>query len=96
MEPRLVASLDLHSRYQIAQFRLTNKGGSSAHDVRLTWTTPLLTEKDTEVILGHDGHLPVLAAGDVASVPLGLSHKLTQWTPGATDSAEPRRECHGS
>lgn len=84
MEPRLVASVDLHSRYQMAQFRLTNTGGSSAHDLRLTWTTPLLTEEGKEVMLGHDGHLPVLVAGDVASVSLGLSHKLTQWTPGAT------------
>lgn len=45
MEPRLVASVDVRSRYQVAQFRLANKGGSSAHDIRLTWTTPLLTEK---------------------------------------------------
>jgi hypothetical protein len=44
----------------------------------------LLTEKGKEAIIGHDGHLPVLPPGDVASVVLGLSHNLTQWTTGAT------------
>lgn len=76
MQPRLVASGDVRSRYQVAQFRLTNKGGSSAHDVQLTWTKPLLTVEGSPSVIGDDGYLPVLAAGESATDYLGLSHEV--------------------
>ena len=76
LEPILVASVDMRSRYGIAQFRLTNKGQSAAFDIRLEWTRPLLTAQGNQVTVGKDGYIPVLAPGECASALLGGSHDI--------------------
>lgn len=41
-QPHPYPFIDASSRYQLLQLRITNFGGSSAHDVRLEWNEPVL------------------------------------------------------
>lgn len=75
-EPNPVPMIDLRSRYQLAQFRITNRGGSSAHQVRITWEQQLRDAKGEDVLLGRDVAIPVIPEGENASVLLGSSHKF--------------------
>jgi hypothetical protein len=72
-EPNPVPVIDLRSRYQLAQFRITNHGGTSAHDVRIAWQQQLRDAEGNDVLLGRDVAIPVIPHGDSASVLLGGS-----------------------
>jgi hypothetical protein len=75
LEPNVRPSLDFRNRYQLAQFRVANRGGSAAYDVRITWDNQLKTVEGLPVqIFGPTGVLPVLLAGDEATILLGQSH----------------------
>jgi hypothetical protein len=76
LEPHLVTSIDTGRRYGLAQFRVTNKGGSSAHEVHLEWKHPLLKVDGSTVVIGNDGHVPVIAVGESASALIGASHEM--------------------
>jgi len=87
LEPNVVVSFDFRSRYQLAQLRISNRGGSPAYDVRIDWQTPLKTTENKDVsILGPSGVLPILSPKDDASVLLGQSqaflnaNQQTVWT----------------
>jgi len=73
-QPNPVPVLDLRSRYQMVQLRITNHGGAPAHDVRITWDRPLEDSDGKEVLLGRDVPVPVIPQGESASVLLGVSH----------------------
>jgi hypothetical protein len=73
-EPNPVPLIDLRSRYQLAQFRITNTGGSSAHQVRIAWSQRLRDSRGEDVLLGRDVAIPVIPEGESASVLLGASH----------------------
>lgn len=73
-EPNPVPIIDLRSRYQLAQFRITNHGGASAHDVMISWQQQLRDATGKDVLLGRDVAIPVIPEGESASVLLGASH----------------------
>ena len=73
------ASLDFRTRYQLVQFRVANRGGTAAYDVRVKWENQLQTSGGVPVqIFGPSGVLPVLLAGDEATIFLGQSHAFLQ------------------
>lgn len=74
LKPNPVPEFDLRSRYQLAQIKITNYGGSPAYDVEVKWDRPLLRNDGTEVMLGAKGTIPVLDPGSNASVALGVGH----------------------
>jgi hypothetical protein len=76
LKPNLIPQFDLRNRYLLAQFQVTNLGGSSAYDVEIVWDRPLLKCDDSEVKLGTKGTIPALAPGASASVSLGVSHEF--------------------
>jgi hypothetical protein len=73
-EPNPVPLIDLRSRYQLAQFRITNTGGSSTHQVRVEWKQQLRNSKGEDVLLGRDVAIPVIPEGESASILLGASY----------------------
>lgn len=75
-KPNPVPIIDVRSRYQLAQFRITNHGGASAHDVRITWQQQLRNAAGEEVLLGRDVAIPVIPERESASVLLGSSHRF--------------------
>lgn len=77
-EPNPVPIIDVRSRYQLAQFRITNHGGASAHNVRIRWEQQLKNASGEEVLLGRDVAIPVIPEGEDASVLLGSSHRFFQ------------------
>lgn len=48
-QPYPYPSIDLTSRYGLIQLRVTNYGGSAAHDICLHWHQPLLNSQGEEV-----------------------------------------------
>jgi hypothetical protein len=74
LEPNPVPWIDLRSRYGMAQFRITNHGGSAAYDIRLSWERPLHDAGDRIVTLGIDTPIRVLAPRQSASVLIGIPH----------------------
>jgi hypothetical protein len=72
-EPNPVALFDFRSRYQLAQFRITNRGGTAAHDVKISWERPLCDSEGKTVMLGCDAPIPVIPQGESASVLMGSS-----------------------
>jgi hypothetical protein len=87
LEPVIRASFDFRHRYGLAQFRVANRGGSAAYDLRIEWDNPLQTVDGGLVqIFGPSGILPVLLPGDEASSLLGQSnaffaaHSQTTWS----------------
>jgi hypothetical protein len=88
LQPALQASFDFRNRYELAQFRVANRGASAAYDVRIEWDKPpLQTVEGLPVqIFGPSGILPILLPGDEASFLLGQSHAFlsahleTKWS----------------
>jgi hypothetical protein len=72
--PNPVPIIDVRSRYQLAQFRITNHGGASAHNVRIVWHVQLRDANGTDVLLGRDVAIPVIPERESASVLLGSSN----------------------
>jgi hypothetical protein len=65
--PNPVPVIDVRSRYQLAQFRITNHGGSSAHNVRIAWQQQLKDSTGLDVMLGRDVAIPVIPERESAS-----------------------------
>jgi hypothetical protein len=85
-QPNPVPSIDLRSRYGLAQFRITNHGRSVAQDVLVKWDRPLLDADGQAVGLGSESAIPALGPGQTASVLLGVPHSWLEKTPKATFS----------
>jgi hypothetical protein len=73
-QPNPAVVLDLRSRYQLAQFRITNHGGAAAHNVRITWQRQLRDADGNDVLLGRDVPIPVIPQGESATVGMGVSN----------------------
>ena len=61
--PDPIPSIDVTSRYGLLQLRVTNFGGSPAHNIRLSWNYPLMNSKNERVVIGadqSDPNIPVL------------------------------------
>jgi hypothetical protein len=76
--------IDLRNRYQLAQFRITNHGGSAAHNVRITWQQQLRDAEGKEVLLGQSTAIPVIPERESASVSLGSSNAFVLKHPDTT------------
>ncbi|MBI4219437.1 MAG: hypothetical protein HY682_04775 [Chloroflexi bacterium] len=81
IESNPVPTFDLRSRYDLAQLRVTNRGGSPAYAIAITWDAALRDEDGREVVLGGDNKIPVLPAGETASICLGTAHGFLAKTP---------------
>ncbi len=84
IEPNPTPAFDLRSRYDLAQLRVTNRGGSPAYGVRVVWDDPLRDEDGQEVAVGLDNTIPVLGPGETASVGLGTAHGFMAKTADTT------------
>jgi hypothetical protein len=73
LEPSLLPNLDLRSRTSVAQFKVTNHGGSHAYDVRIAWDRRIPALKSEYVSLG-DAPIPMIPKGESASVLVNSSH----------------------
>ena len=78
LEPDPAPLSDLRSRYQLAQFRILNRGQSAALDVQIEWADqkPLLDAKGKEVTFGSAAPIPVIPPGKSASIDLGTSNEF--------------------
>ena len=83
LEPSLLPAIDLRSRTNLAQFKVTNHGGSHAYDVLITWDRPLPTLKGTTVALGETP-IPMIPRGEGASVLIDSSHEFIRKQPDTT------------
>lgn len=88
LEPNPVPIIDLRSRYQLAQFRITNHGGGSAYDVTIIWQRQLRDAEGNDVLLGRDIAIPVLPKGESASVALGVDSSFLSAHPDTTCSGK--------
>jgi hypothetical protein len=84
LEPNPVPAFDVRSRYDLAQLRVTNRGGSPAYRIQITWDEPLRDEDDGVVVLGIDNTISVLGPGETASIGLGTAHGFMAKTPDTT------------
>jgi hypothetical protein len=71
LEPNLQPAIDARSRYGLVQFRILNKGQTSAHDIAVKWSQPLHRVGGEAVSIGEAGKIRVLLAGESTSVLLG-------------------------
>ncbi len=76
--------IDLRRRYQIAQFRITNQGGSPAFDVCITWEQGLTDAEGQDVVLGSSHSVPVIPTGESASVFIGTANRFMEAHKDAT------------
>jgi hypothetical protein len=63
MLPNPYPSIDVQSRYELLQLRITNFGDSVAHNIRIKWDQPLLNSKGEPVVIGQntdDPYIPIL------------------------------------
>jgi hypothetical protein len=80
-QPYPYPSIDVQSRYELMQLRVTNFGGSAAHDIWLRWDTPLLHPKGQIVRFTKNENvpdIPVLLPKESASILVGGSHEMFQ------------------
>ncbi len=75
LEPSLLPAIDLRSRTNLAQFKVTNHGGSHAYDVLIAWDRPLPNLDGTTVSLGGTP-IPMIPRGESASVLIDSSHQF--------------------
>ncbi len=78
LAPNPVPVIDLRRRYELAQFRVTNHGGATAHDVKIIWQRQLQDAEGKDVLLGRDVAISVIPEGESASVLLGSSHNFVR------------------
>lgn len=76
LAPNPVPMIDMRRRYQLAQFRIVNHGGGTAHDVKIVWERQLRDSNGQDVLLARDVAIPVIPEGESASVVLGSSHSF--------------------
>ena len=81
LAPNPVPWIDMRSRYQVAQFKISNRGASSAYNVQLGWEQPLENAQREPVLLGVNSAIPIIGPGEDASINLGLDFEyLKVWT----------------
>lgn len=72
-------SIDIKSRLDLMQLRITNYGGSVAHNVNIIWDKPLLNDKEEQVRFTKQigaPEIPVLLPNESVAVLIGASHTL--------------------
>lgn len=84
LAPNPVPWIDMRSRYQLAQFKISNRGASAAYEVRLSWDQALENTKREQVTLGAKSAIPIIGPGEEASVNLGLDFEYIQAWPDTT------------
>jgi hypothetical protein len=72
-QPAVLPAIDLRSRTNLAQFTMTNHGGSHAYSVAVKWDRPLLGRDGKPIALGAEP-IPMIPKGESASV-LVTSHQ---------------------
>lgn len=80
-EPQLVLTLDATSRYQLVQLRLKNIGRSSAHDVCISWDSPLHTAEGDQARFADVENGPevaILGPGESVSTRLDVAHRFME------------------
>lgn len=75
LEPSLLPAIDLRSRRNLAQFTVTNHGGSHAFDVQISWDRPLPASGGTTISLGAEP-IAMIPRGHSASVLIDSSHQF--------------------
>jgi hypothetical protein len=75
LEPSVLPAIDLRSRTNLAQFKITNHGGSHAYDVEIKWDRPLPALEGKNVTLGEKP-IPMIPKGESASVLINSSHEF--------------------
>ncbi len=78
-QPDPYPSIDVTSRYQIMQLRVTNYGGSVARNVSLEWNKPLLNAQNQQVqFMGQEGapDIAVLLPGQSIAARLGTEIEM--------------------
>jgi hypothetical protein len=83
LEPSLLPAIDLRSRTNLAQFKVTNHGGSPAYGVAIKWDRPLPALDGTNVTLGEKP-IPMIPKGESASVLINSSHEFMRKLPDTT------------
>jgi hypothetical protein len=79
LKPYPYPFIDDSSRYGLTQLVVKNFGGSTAHNIKLIWDTPLLNHKGEEVRfsgLNSELDIKVLLPGDSISTLIGASFDL--------------------
>lgn len=79
--PQLYLSIDVTSRYNLAQVVLRNVGGRPAFDIYLTWDQPLLDHKGVPITFtGRADGLaaPVLMPGETLSAVIDVTSDLAK------------------
>jgi hypothetical protein len=74
-QPAVLPAIDLRSRTNLAQFTMTNHGGSHAYSVAVKWDRPLLGRDGKPIALGAEP-IPMIPKGESASVLVTSSHDL--------------------
>lgn len=78
-QPYPYPSIDLKSRYGFMQLRLTNYGGSTAHNIRIKWHKPLLNNRGELVCFSdNELELSILLPKQSVSVLVGSARELYQ------------------
>jgi hypothetical protein len=82
--PDLVPSIDVRSRYSLAQFRIVNRGKSPAYQIQLTWDLPLKDKNGKDIELGTKVPVPVLWPEENASILIGECNTFITTHPDTT------------
>lgn len=82
-QPALLPAIDVRSRTNLAQFKITNHGGSHAYDVTLAWDRPLQGLDGNTISLGATP-IPMIPKGESASMLITSSHDLIIKNPDTT------------
>jgi hypothetical protein len=82
-QPSLLPSIDLRSRTNLAQFKITNHGGAHAYGVTLTWDRQLINLDGKPIPLGIEP-IPMIPRGESASVLINSSHEFIRKTSDTT------------
>jgi len=75
VQPALLPAIDVRSRTNLAQFKITNHGGSHAYDVTVAWNRPLQGLDGKTISLGA-APIPMIPKGESASMLIMSSHDL--------------------
>jgi hypothetical protein len=80
-KPYPYPSIDVTSRYGLVQLRVTNYGGSAAHDINIKWDKPLLNSREKPIrftIQEGAPEIPVLMPNESISILIDGSLQLFQ------------------
>lgn len=80
-KPYPYPSVDVTSRYGLVQLRVTNYGGSAAHEISIKWDKPLLNSREEPIrFTSQEGapEIPVLMPNESISILIDGSLQLFQ------------------